>query len=341
MRAVVGWPPSHAGPHAGGAAHHAVEAGVVDHLDDGRHAAALLADHPRPGAPELDLARGVGAVAELVLQALDVESVAPAVGKDAREQEARQAARRLGQHEERVAHRRGAEPFVAGELVLAPGPPPFSGRAEVVLARTSEPPCFSVIAIPQSAPVLSAWKRRGSVVERQEARLPLRGELWLLAGSAGIPEYVIESGQPAPASACRRHEAGGLRATCAPPARGSLHGSEGRPEAAPFAISSCHEGGTATSSMRLPKRSWSLQDRLVLVRLPAPAMRLRLEPASADLRDGPLVPPVGALPLRAFNEDPIGLEGVVGPPAAAAWLRTSWVAVGAFSRLSRAMLVGH
>ena len=33
----------------------------------------------------------------------------------------------------------------------APGPPPFSGVAVVVFARTSEPPCFSVIAIPQSA----------------------------------------------------------------------------------------------------------------------------------------------------------------------------------------------
>jgi hypothetical protein len=37
----------------------------------------------------------------------------------------------------------------------APGPPPSSGRATVVLARTSEPPCFSVIAIPASAPAFS------------------------------------------------------------------------------------------------------------------------------------------------------------------------------------------
>ena len=36
-----------------------------------------------------------------------------------------------------------------------PGPPPFSGRAVVVLARTSEPPCFSVMPIPHSAPCLS------------------------------------------------------------------------------------------------------------------------------------------------------------------------------------------
>ena len=45
----------------------------------------------------------------------------------------------------------------------APGPPPFSGAATVVFARTSEPPCFSVIDIPQSAPALSgAGTIRGS-----------------------------------------------------------------------------------------------------------------------------------------------------------------------------------
>ena len=37
----------------------------------------------------------------------------------------------------------------------APGPPPSIGTATVVLARTSEPPCFSVIAIPHRAPALS------------------------------------------------------------------------------------------------------------------------------------------------------------------------------------------
>ena len=41
----------------------------------------------------------------------------------------------------------------------APGPPPFSGVAVVVLARTSEPPCFSVIPIPQRAPGLSGAGR--------------------------------------------------------------------------------------------------------------------------------------------------------------------------------------
>jgi len=44
----------------------------------------------------------------------------------------------------------------------AAGPPPFTGRAVVVFARTSEPPCFSVIAIPHRAPRFSGvgTKRR-------------------------------------------------------------------------------------------------------------------------------------------------------------------------------------
>ena len=158
------------GAHPGGGADHAVQARVADHLDDRRHAAAGLADHLRPGVVQLDLRGGVRAVAELVLEALDVHRVARPVGEDARHQKAGQAlggavgGLGLGEHEEQVGHRRRAEPLVAGELVLArPAPPPFSGRAKVVFARTSEPPCFSVIAIPAIAePFSAAGIERGS-----------------------------------------------------------------------------------------------------------------------------------------------------------------------------------
>jgi hypothetical protein len=45
----------------------------------------------------------------------------------------------------------------------APAPPPFRARATVVFARTSEPPCFSVIAMPAIAlPFSLAAIRRGS-----------------------------------------------------------------------------------------------------------------------------------------------------------------------------------
>jgi hypothetical protein len=118
--------------HARRRADHAVQARVADHLDDRRHAAAGLADHARPRAVQLDLTRRVGAVAELVLQALDVELVARTVGQDARQQKARQALVGLREHEEHVRHRRRAEPLVAGDLVLraraAPVERPRDGR---------------------------------------------------------------------------------------------------------------------------------------------------------------------------------------------------------------------
>ena len=48
-----------------------VEAREVRHLDQGRDAASRLADEPRERAVVLDLARGVRAVADLVLEPLD------------------------------------------------------------------------------------------------------------------------------------------------------------------------------------------------------------------------------------------------------------------------------
>ena len=74
--------------HAGGAAQRAVQPGEVDHLDDGRHTAALLADQPRGGAVVLDLAGGVGVVAQLVLEPLQEHPIAAAVGQDSRQEEA-------------------------------------------------------------------------------------------------------------------------------------------------------------------------------------------------------------------------------------------------------------
>src|SRR5439155_13861036 len=106
-------------PHAGGGADHAVEPRVVHHLDDGGHTAPFVPDETGPRAVELDLGRRVGPVPELVLEALEPERVPRAVGPPAREEEAREAALRLRQDEEHVAHRRREEPLVAGQLVLA------------------------------------------------------------------------------------------------------------------------------------------------------------------------------------------------------------------------------
>jgi hypothetical protein len=100
---------------------------VVDHLDDRRHPAALLADQPRPGAAELDLRGGIGAVAQLVLEPLDVDAIALTVGRKARQQEAGETALGLSENEKGVAHRRRHEPLVAGDRVLGAGAAAIGG----------------------------------------------------------------------------------------------------------------------------------------------------------------------------------------------------------------------
>src|SRR6185437_12816694 len=92
-----------------------VEARVVRHLDQRRDAAAGLSDGARPGAPVLDLRRGVRAVACLLLEALDLEIVARAIRERAWHEEAAHALLAPREGEETVAHRRRAEPLVASE----------------------------------------------------------------------------------------------------------------------------------------------------------------------------------------------------------------------------------
>ena len=65
----------------------------------------------------------------------------------------------LRQHQEGVAHGRRHEPFVAGEAEDAASPSALTNAARVMLARRSEPPWFSVIAMPNSAPVFSRGGR--------------------------------------------------------------------------------------------------------------------------------------------------------------------------------------
>src|SRR6266568_821912 len=106
-------------PHQGRRADHAVEAGVVDHLDDGPDPSALFSYEHGPCTVEGDLGRGIGPIAQLVLEPLDVEGVAGSVWEDARQEKTGKTAGRLGQDEERIAHRCGTEPLVPGEEVLA------------------------------------------------------------------------------------------------------------------------------------------------------------------------------------------------------------------------------
>src|SRR5437763_5959380 len=106
--------------------------------------------------------------------------------------------------------------------VISYAPPP-AGSARVVLARTSEPPCFSVMAIPHSAPAFShaGTNRRSYVLDRNLGSHSAASSG--LARSAGIAAYVIEMGHPNPPSAWVRVKNAAARATWAP-GFGSRHG---------------------------------------------------------------------------------------------------------------------
>ena len=66
---------SHCLAHDGRRADHTIQARMVDHLDDGANAAPLFAHHLSPCPLEFDFARGVRAIAELVLEPQDGDRI--------------------------------------------------------------------------------------------------------------------------------------------------------------------------------------------------------------------------------------------------------------------------
>ena len=92
--------------------------------------------------------------------------------------------------------------------------PSPASTARVVLARTSEPPCFSVIPIPASSPALvAAGRSPGSyavAVSPGSYAAASSGS----ARSAGTTEYVIDTGQPCPDSTCDQTRKPAARVVC-------------------------------------------------------------------------------------------------------------------------------
>src|SRR5699024_4523931 len=107
------------GAHARRRTDDTIQPGAVDHLDDGAHPTPRFTDHVRHRVVVLQLGGGVGPVAELVLQTLDVQGVTAAVVQDPRYQETTEPLRCLGQGEEEIAHRSRGEPLVPGDAVKA------------------------------------------------------------------------------------------------------------------------------------------------------------------------------------------------------------------------------
>ena len=246
-------------PHQRRRAEDAVEPGRGHHLDDGAHAASLVAEPLGQGPVELELAGGVGPVAELVLEPHHVDPVASAVGQHPRHHEAGQggsSGRGLRQHQEQVVHGRRGEPLVPVQGCT--GRPRPSARLGSGWRRTSEPPCFSVMPMPASGARLRRRCAHARVVgPRGQQRRPLPGDRVVGAQRrhSGVGHRdratVTRLGLRPREEPGRPTQVGvgvaGPAAPTAPPA------ARGRPRA-PSA--SARTGGTATSSIRLPHRSY-------------------------------------------------------------------------------------
>ena len=93
----------------------AVEARQRQHVHDGLWSGTRRPDPLGDRTGELHFRGGIGLAADLVLQPLDSQPVGLRRAQDPRHEKAGQSVRRLGEHQERVAHRRRNEPFVTGQ----------------------------------------------------------------------------------------------------------------------------------------------------------------------------------------------------------------------------------
>ena len=103
-----------------------------------------------------------------------------------------------------------------------------TGSAIVELARTSEPPCFSVIAIPNNTPDFVAGSRSSGSYTRDSSAASHSAASPGLMRSDGTTACVIDSGQPCPASICETSMNPAARSTFAP-TPGSAHAEVWRP----------------------------------------------------------------------------------------------------------------
>ena len=169
--------------HQPGRADGEVEPRQVGHGQRRLDALAFLADQPAQRAAILDLARGVRLVAAFVLEALDQQAVARAVGQPAGQQEAGQAAIGMGQGDEDVAVRHREEPFVAVDQVGLARPAARRGRTRGGLRRAQ---IRSGLLLGQghadgAAGLALHGAGRRVVARREDEGLPDRGELRLQA----------------------------------------------------------------------------------------------------------------------------------------------------------------
>src|SRR5205823_11985781 len=81
--------------------------------------AAFLANETRPRAVKLHFARGIGTIAELRLEPLQVKCVRLPIRRPAWQKKTREPAGSLREHQKGVTHRSRAEPLVPVDNIFA------------------------------------------------------------------------------------------------------------------------------------------------------------------------------------------------------------------------------
>ena len=129
---------------------------------------------------ELDLARGVRAIAQFVLESLKADPVDRAVRRPARQEEAREPPGSLRGDEERVAHRRGEEPLVADDSILGPRPAASDRSGARRVGAQVRPALLLRHPHPEEDARLVGRGAEAPVVPvREDLRQPRRGDLGL------------------------------------------------------------------------------------------------------------------------------------------------------------------
>src|SRR5581483_7614139 len=90
--------------HERGGTENTIQAGKVDHFHDGPHTLSFFSQQRRPGMIEFNLTGSVGAIPQLLLEALNQKAIFRAIGQHTREQKAGKSSRRLSQYQEEIAH---------------------------------------------------------------------------------------------------------------------------------------------------------------------------------------------------------------------------------------------
>ncbi len=238
-----------------------------------------------------------------------VEGVALAVGRPARHQEAGDPGLGLGEDEEGVAHRRRAEPLVADQLVLG------AGTAAVQRRRRGRVGAYVGAALllghrhPAEGAALALRRQRALVVvEREEALLPLRGQLGLLAQRRDRGVGHRDRAADAALGLHQQHEGGGAGdvgadARFAPGRRVQAVADPDPHQLVPGAVELDLVDAVAVAVV-------GAQLGLLLVCFEAPADRLVRAADRAQLPHA-VLGPIGALAAQRLTQRPVGVEGVV------------------------------